>query len=124
MATHPSPTRERGVGPLQYSILRAISDGWHDLASIRKHLSAKTGDQNLGEILMGMERRGLIIAGRGRRYYLANAGWAQLPRPDALVIATGHYVAPKPPPRRSGSDDWRRCPSVAAGVERPYQEHT
>jgi hypothetical protein len=123
MATHDSPSRKHGVGPLQFAILRAIRAGWHDSASIRKHLSAKTAVDNLADTLMGMVQRGLIFQGRGRMYYLESRGWAHLPKPGAeLIERTGHYVVPPRPPRRPGSDH-SHIPSIAAGKRMEYVPH-
>lgn len=122
MATHPSPSRKAGVGPLQFAILRAISCGWHDIASIRKHCGQKTAGENFNDVIVGMTQRGLINPGRGRMFFLTNEAYKHLPRADALIVATRHYTPAVAPPRRPGSDH-SHIPSIAAGRIYPYEAH-
>lgn len=121
MATHPSPTREKGVGPIQFAIIRAIADGAHSYATIRKQVAGKTSI-GFSDVILGLQRRGLLHQGRGRTFYLTKEAYAHLPRPDLLIISTGHYKPPVAPPRRPGSDH-THIPSVAAGKLHDYVRH-
>lgn len=117
--------RDRGA---HYSVLRVeiaklISNGIRSKNEILRIL----GNRRFAEsVILGTLESlcsdSMVMRGRGGTYSLTTAGWDLAPRPYTLADA-GTYRTPARPPMRPGADDWRRAPSVAAGIEREYQPH-
>lgn len=113
-------TTARGNGPLRQRVASLVNAGTaRTLDELRPHLRDRASGAAVGHLVGTMIRDGLLVQKRAGVLGVTAKG-ARLVSITPPVFAGGTYTPPKAPPRRPGSMDFARLPSVAAGAARPY----
>ncbi len=109
-----------GASHLRSVIIAAVNAGRDThaeiLASLKAHVSGKAADALIAKMI---HERLLLQKPKGR-YGVTPKGARLLPSVQA-PLPGGDYVPPVPPPRRAGSMDYAKWPSVEGGVARPWR---
>lgn len=103
-------------GRLHWSICAAIDAGRNTLPEITRALSGRLGAAVVPQTLANLCRND-ILQHRDGIYRLTYKGREML-GPRQAMTEVVPYRTPKAPPRRPGADDFRRIPSLFAGVPR------
>lgn len=105
-------------GPAAQAILRALNVEPLGRDALRRVTSNILGAEQHESILMRLSRQGFVVASPAG-FVLTSKGRKRIPRAVVEAPPIRPYVQPPAPPRRPGSMDFARAPSVMFGAIQP-----
>lgn len=107
------------AGEAAQRVLRLLEREKRTRAECYAAAAEVVGEADARIVVQRLARDSLIVA-TNQCYSITPRGLKRVPRASVVIQPMRPYVPPAAPPRRAGSMDFARYPSVAAGVARPY----